>query len=179
MPSPGFKPRADVAERRAKVLRMRIEHRPYSEIAETLGISVYVAKIDYQRGLEAYAAEQKAAAGVAVEQELAKLDQLEEAVYRVLLAKHYTVSNGKLIYLGDDPLEDDHPVLQATDRLLRIAQRRAALRGYDAPRQVEVSGARAAEIEALAAGLGIAAGLADVDAEGADPAPGDAEAGEG
>ena len=36
-------------------------------------------------------------------------------------------------------LLDDGPVLQAVDRLLKIADRRAKLLGLDAPKRVEVS----------------------------------------
>lgn len=167
-----------MAERRTHVLRMRIEHRTYREIAETLGIHISTAKTDYRRALDAYAAEQRATAHLAVDRELAKLDQAEEAVYEVLRRKHYTVSNGKLIYLGDEPLEDDAPVLAAVDRLVRIAARRAALKGYDAPARIEVNDARAAEITRLAAELGLARGVADVDAEGAGTAVADPAAGQ-
>lgn len=166
---------AQVAARRADVLRMRIERRPYREIAAKHGITESTARTDYQRGLDAYVAEQRVLAATAVELEEAKLDQLEEACWEVLRAKHYTVSNGKLIYLADEPLEDDGPVLQAADRLLRIAQRRAALRGFDAPAKVEVDVARAAEIRKLAADLAAlggaaAGGVGELDESRAGPA---------
>ena len=176
---PGYSPRADVAARRAEILRLRIEHRPYREIAAQLQIAESTARNDYRRALDAYAAEQRATAHLAVDREVAKLDQAEEAVWEVLRRRHYTVSNGKLIYLGDEPLEDDAPVLAAVDRLVKIAARRAALKGYDAPARIEVNGARAAEITRLAAELGLAAGVADVDAEGAGAAPADPAAGQG
>jgi hypothetical protein len=148
---PGFKPRADVAARRAEVLRLRIACKPYAEIAAQLGIKPSTARADYRIGLENYAAEQRASAHLNVDRELAKLDQMEAAVTKVLEAKHYTVSNGTLICHGNAPLEDDAHVLAAVDRLVKIAQRRARLLGLDAPVEIRVSDAVDAEIAALAA----------------------------
>ena len=146
--------RADVAARRAEVLRLRTEQRPTAEIAAKLGITPNQVRVDYHRALEAYSAEQHATAGLAVARELAKLDQLEHVVYEVLRRQHWTVSNGKLIYHGDKPLEDDAPVLAAADRLVKIAQRRARLLGLDAPVEVRVSSEVDAAIMALSAQIG-------------------------
>jgi hypothetical protein len=199
---PGFQRRADVAERRARVLQLRIQQVPYTQIATELEIPVSTAKSDYRRALLARQAEQQAAADLAVTVEEAKLDAAEQAVWEVLRRRHITVQHGKIVgrFTGfakdpdtgavfrdadDKPipvyeeLEDDQPTLQAVDRLVRIAERRARLRGYDAPAKVEVSDARRAAIEALAATLGVAGGLADLDAAGAGAAPGDAPPGEG
>lgn len=194
--------RGAIAQRRANVLRLRIEQRPYTEIAEKLGISAAVAEKDFQRALEQRKRDQAAQADVAVAREEAKLDAAEQAVWEVLRRKHITVQHGKIVgkftgwvvdpdtqdYAHDDdgkripviePIEDDAPILQAVDRLVRIAQRRAALTGIDAPAKVEVSDARRAEIERLAAYLAAAGGLGDLDPAGAGAAPGDTPPGEG
>lgn len=138
--------RADVAARRADVLRLRIQHRPYAEIAAELGISASTARTDYQRGLEAYVAEQRASAATARERELAKLDALELEAWKVLTARHLSVSNGQVVTVEQadgsvEQLLDDGPVLAAMDRLLKVATRRARLLGLDAPVKVEVSDA--------------------------------------
>lgn len=58
--------------------------------------------------------------------ELARLDELETAVRKVLAARHITVSDGRVVLHPDtqEPMEDDKPVLQAVDRLLKIEESR-------------------------------------------------------
>jgi hypothetical protein len=193
------KPSAAVAERRARVLQLRgIEHRPYCEIAKELGIPESTARSDYERAFAALKEQQQTTAAQARQLELDKLDALEEAVWEVLRRKHITVSHGKIIgrFTGEflrDPetgelvrdmdghaiplyeeIEDDAPVLQAADRLVRIAQRRAALRGLDAPVKVEVDDGRLAAIRAIAERLA-ARRLGNMEPGGAGPAPGDPE----
>jgi hypothetical protein len=162
MSRPGFAPRADVAERRARVLALRIEQRPYAEIAAELGITASAARVDYQRALEQYAAGQRETAHVARDRELAKLDEMERAVYQVLRRQHITVQHGKIVRDDDGQVVvDDAPVLAAVDRLVRIAARRATLTGMDAPVKVEVSDATDQAIRALAAEL--AAGVGELE----------------
>jgi hypothetical protein len=200
VPPPGFQPKPDVAARRATVLQLRIEQVPYADIGARLGIPVSTAKSDYRRATAQLRTDQNAAASSLRAVERAKLDALEREAWRVLRTRHITVQHGKIVgrYTGsflrdedgeiirdsnDKPvlevqeIEDDAPVLQAIDRLTRIAQRRAALDGLDAPVKVEVNDARRAEIEQLAAWLA-AAGMGDVESEGAGAAPPGAPAGE-
>lgn len=170
--------RAAIAERRTRVLAMRIEQRPYSEIAAALDIAESTARTDYQRAVEQRRADLDEQRDMAIAIEVAKLDALERECWKVLRAKHIIVQQGKIVTDGDgEPLADDAPVLQAVDRLERIAARRAKLKGYDAPAKVEVDDARRAQIEAYAAEL--AAWVGDVDEAGAGDAPGEAEAGQG
>jgi hypothetical protein len=76
-----------------------------------------------------------------------------------------TVSNGRVVTLDGQPLQDDGPILQAVDRLnhiedrkLRIQERRAKYLGLDAPKQVVISDdVIDAEIRALAEELDRAA----------------------
>ncbi|MGH9056351.1 MAG: hypothetical protein ACRDYY_10910 [Acidimicrobiales bacterium] len=167
--------RALIAERRARVLAMRVEQRPYREIAIELGITEDVAEKDYQRAVEARRTALDAHRETAVAIETAKLDVIEQAVWEVLRRQHIVVQHGKVVYLRRKPMIDDDPVLRAADRLIRIAERRSRLRGYDAPTKLEVSAEVDAEIEAIAAAL--AGGMGIVAAPGEAEAPGDAEAG--
>jgi len=165
-----------IEQRRSRVLAMRVEQRPYAEIAAELGVSEDVARQDYQRAVEARRTALDANRDTAVAIETAKLDALEQAAWQVLKARHITVQHGKIVRDEDDkPIEDDAPVLAAIDRLVKIAERRARLRGYDAPTKVEVDDARRAQIEAYAAEL--AAWVGKLDEGGAGDAPGDAAAG--
>jgi len=174
---PLFQPSAEVAERRAQVLQLRIQQVPYQVIAERLGMSSANARSDYHKALKALRAEQDDLAGQARTIELAKLDAAEQAVWRVLRRKHVHVSGGRVVHDDNDqPLEDDGPVLNAVDRLVKIAARRATLMGWDAPARIEVSDATDQAIRALAGEL--AAGrVGDMesgreDAVAGDPRPG-------
>lgn len=128
--------RVNVALRRAKALEMRAAGAKYEEIRQALGYSSRgAATQDVQRALAATVRE---VADEVRQLELMRLDQMWVEVLKVLRRQHVTVSNGRVVTLDDQPIEDDGPVLQAIDRLLRIQERRAKLLGLDAPKQVEV-----------------------------------------
>jgi len=91
--------------------------------------------------------------------ELERLNDLEAAVHEVLARKHITVSNGKVIYVGDEPLLDDAPVLQAVDRLLKIEESRRRcdesrrkLLGLDAEKKLNLSGGVKYEVVGVSTG---------------------------
>jgi hypothetical protein len=79
--------------------------------------------------------------------ELERLDKLQRAAERVLSKNHVIISGGKVVCNGDAQLTDDGPVLQAIDRLLRIAESRRRLLGLDSPARVEHSGPDGGPIE--------------------------------
>ena len=130
------------AERDRKAVQLRSRGQAYQQISDELG---------YGHSSNARRAVKKILDGIVVEGrdeaikiELDGLDMMTRAVFEVLEAKHYVVSDGRIVHLGDkdDPdrreLLDDAPVLQAVDRLLKIADRRAKLLGLDAPKRIEV-----------------------------------------
>jgi hypothetical protein len=177
MARPTSEERVLIARRRARVLAMRIEQRPYDQIAAALGITEDVARKDYERARDAAQAELSVSRDAAIAIETVKLNALEQAAWEVLRREHITVQHGKVVRINRKPLIDDAPVLQAIDRLIKIAERRARLRGLDAPTKVEVDDARRAEIEAYAAEL--AAWVAGVEQGRAGDAHGGPAAGEG
>lgn len=127
------------AERDAEAARLRSRGMSYRAIATDLGVEVAAAHAAVQRALAAVVAEPAADVRAL---ELDRLDAMYAAVLGVLERKHITVNNGKVIQLPDEdgkltPLEDDAPILQAVDRLLKIQARRAALLGLDAPVKAE------------------------------------------
>lgn len=92
--------------------------------------------------------------------EVARLDMVLKAAFKVLHRDHYVVNAGKIVYevleyrrtpdggiaLDESgnpiaeklaPLLDDKPKLEAIDRILKIMARRARLLGLDAPTQFE------------------------------------------
>lgn len=178
MTRPGFAPRADVAARRARVLALRTEQVPYADIAAELGIPASTARSDYRIALEGLKQEQDGQARFNVARQLAVLDAAEQAAWKVLRKDHIHVQHGKIVRHEDDsPVLDDAPVLNAIDRILKIAERRARLLGLDAPTRIEVSDTVDAEIASLAAQL--AAGLGDMEPAREAEAARDAAAGPG
>lgn len=127
----------DTAERDAAAAHLRARGKSYRMIAAELG---------YADGSGAYKAVQRALKAIVVEAsaevrsvELIRLDRMWIAAQAVLEAEHFVVSQGKLIYKGDEPLADDAPVLAALDRLLKIQERRSRLLGLDAPVKTQVT----------------------------------------
>jgi hypothetical protein len=149
----------ETAKRDAEAARLRGRGLTYQRIADELGVSKQTAYDAVQRALEDTLAEPAAEARTL---ELERLDAMHAAVLAVLETQHVTVSQGRIVrrrVLDDngDPIVvardrddkpifreeeilDDAPVLQAVDRLLRIAERRAKLLGLDAPTRAEVGG---------------------------------------
>jgi hypothetical protein len=66
------------------------------------------------------------------------LDQLAQIAWGVLEANHYAISQGKVVRLGNQPLKDSRPVLEALDRLVAIEDKRARILGVYAAKRVEV-----------------------------------------
>ena len=162
----------DTAERDAQACQLRVQALSYAEIAEKLGYADQGhAHRAVQRALKATM--QEAADELRVV-ELKRLDSMFKLALKVANRAHVTVSNGRVVYLEDTPLEDDGPALAAIDRLLKIQERRARLLGLDAPVKHEVRNVDAvdAEIELLVARLA-AGGQGPV----APEAPARAEAG--
>jgi hypothetical protein len=139
----GFTRTPETAQRDADAARLRGRGWSYRRIAAELGIDVHTAHDAVQRALKAIVEEP---AQEVRQLELERLDAMYDAVMKVLETKHFTVSQGRLIKIDEEPLEDDAPVLAAVDRLLKIQARRAALLGLDAPTKVEQGGKLTYEI---------------------------------
>lgn len=125
------------AERDARACELRAQGWSYKRIAKEMGVDVHTVHDGVKRALRMIV--QEPAEDVRT-LELERLDRLYEAALAVLEREHVTVSQGKVIYNGTEPLLDDGPVLQAIDRLLKIQERRARLLGLDAATKTNVSG---------------------------------------
>lgn len=142
--------RVNVALRRAEAMKMRQAGATSVEIRDKLGYpNVKVVNQDIIRGLGQLApepaAELRALELARLDESLRRLEEARQIVLEVLARQHFTVSNGRVVYLGDEPLVDDGPVLQSVDRLVAIetqrernGARRAKLLGLDAPAKVEM-----------------------------------------
>jgi hypothetical protein len=143
------------AERDTEAAYLHTHGYTYGMIAQRLGYpSINAAKEGVRKVFNAAerepATELVATEVARLDAELVRLAELEELVYAVVDRDHITVSNGQVVLNPGTnvPLEDDNPVLQAADRLIRIedarrrnAERRAKLLGLDSEQKVSVSGA--------------------------------------
>ncbi|GAB2695996.1 hypothetical protein [Kitasatospora kifunensis] len=154
--------------RRAKLVEYRRKKIPYSQFYEELGYSsVNEATKDFKRTLEESIARQDGSVELYREEQLQELEYLAEEAHKILREVHYVVATSGKVALDpntDQPLIDHAPKLQAIDRLLRILDRVAKLRGTEQIRvEVLTIDAIDAEIQRLSrdlAALGDEAGEA-------------------
>jgi hypothetical protein len=134
--------KAEIDQRRARAIQLRIKGTTWDDIATELGYSGRgEAHNDVKRALEERSKDLADSADELRLIETANLDRLAVEAWKVLERYHPLVQSGKVVVdLSDRPLEDDGPVLAAIDRLLKISARRAALWGLDSPVRVEASG---------------------------------------
>lgn len=133
---------------------------------------------DIKKALKEAMAERNAAAELYVQAKLEELAALAEQAWKVLRARHYVVNQGVIVYVGvsaeegkrrgwhsvdalrqdliknadgsfKEPLEDDKPVLEAIDRILKIQDQELKITGGYAPvkKQLEVSGGIEVDLE--------------------------------
>jgi hypothetical protein len=148
-----FERSMETAQRDAAAADLRTKGRTYQQIADELG---WNDKSDARKAVLRALRDVVREPGEAVlhfelerlDAELGRLDALEAKVRAVLEARHITVSNGKVIVHPEtnEPMEDDAPVLQAADRLLKIeearrrnGERRAKLTGIEAAVKVDAT----------------------------------------
>ena len=110
--------KASAVARREKALELRAKGMSIRAIADKLGVSKTQVQRDIEKELQAAAEERKKIAGLIIDLELTKLDELEQEAWKHIAA-------------GE---------LSAIDRCLRIMERRAKLLGLDAAEKVEHSG---------------------------------------
>ncbi|MBD9700657.1 hypothetical protein IHE56_00830 [Streptomyces sp. ID01-12c] len=141
------------AERDAQAAQLRTQGLTYREIALELGFSDrsnarYAVYRALQDVIREPAEELLKVELERLDNQLVRLNYLETAARKVLNACHITVNNGHVITHPDtgQPMEDDGPVLQAIDRLVKIedarnrnAERRAKLTGLDAAVKVDAT----------------------------------------
>jgi DNA-binding CsgD family transcriptional regulator len=125
------------AERRATAAALRSRGKTYRQIAADMGIDVKEA-FGYVKAAMADVVRESAEA--AIEFELDRLDMAHRKAVEVLARKHITVSNGRVVELDGQPLQDDGPVLAAIDRIVKVSESRRKLLGLDQPAKTQISG---------------------------------------
>jgi len=135
----GYTVNPATAVRDAKAARMRSRSMTYQQIGDALEVTKQAAWEMVERAMKEVITEP---AESAVAFELQKLDAQEQDILERLEKRHFVVSNGRLISIGDPPLplEDDDFALRAHALLLRVAERRAKLLGLDSATKLDVSG---------------------------------------
>lgn len=150
-----FVPSIRTAERRAKAAQLRIEGYTPAQIAAMpeLGFADARAVREAIRIVRDEAIREPGEELIRIELErldaqLVRLNGLEVKARKVLEAHHIVVNNGRVIHHPDtgQPMEDDAPILQAIDRLVKIedarnrnAERRAKLTGIEAAVKVDAT----------------------------------------
>lgn len=127
----------ETAERDAKAARMRSRGMSYRDIARALHIDVRTAHTAVKNAMQEIIRED---AEAAIQFELDRLDEMHQAALKVLERHHIVVSNGQVVRLDGEPMQDDGPVLSAIDRIVRISESRRKLLGLDQPAKTQVSG---------------------------------------
>jgi hypothetical protein len=136
----------------------------FKAIGENFGITESAAYKMVQRAIEDIPRE---GTQELVQIELAKLDYLERKASDIMERNHaYVGQNGKVVYLEDNFLTDDEPVMKAMALLLKISDRRARLLGLNAPVRSELTSTVSITLEdksaqAKGAVLGLLARLKD------------------
>ena len=116
--------------------QMRSLSKTYREIGEHFGVNPSSAYQMVQRAIEDIPRE---ATSELVALELAKIDYLEQRAVAIMEKRHVFVSQGgKVVYDGQEKLEDDGPTLQAINTLAKLGERRAKLLGLNAPVRSEL-----------------------------------------
>lgn len=143
----------DTAGRDAKAARLRADGWEYRDIGRELGFSASNAYEAVQRVLKETvvppAEDLRREEVERLNRTLRNLTEMRDTVLGVLARKHYAISNGKLMYLGSNVLEDDDVVLRAVaqlgaieDRRTKVGESRRKLLGLDIPvkQEIEIGG---------------------------------------
>jgi hypothetical protein len=138
----------NTVKRDAEAAALRAKSMSYKKIGEALGMSTSSAHEAVQRSLTDTLAE-PAANLRQLERE--KLDRLEQLVHAELERQHFVIANGKIMYIGEEPLHDTGAVLACVDRLVKISESRRKLLGLDSATKVDVSGGVKYEIVGVSA----------------------------
>jgi DNA-binding CsgD family transcriptional regulator len=133
----------ETAEQDAEAARLRGRGLSYRQIGAQLNIDPSTAYRAVKRALAEIVAEP---AADAVAFELERLDTLYARALEVMERHHVAVSNGRVVALDGEPLQDDGPVLAAITALVRISESRRKLLGLDSPTKTAISGGLTYEI---------------------------------
>ncbi|MFD7554124.1 helix-turn-helix domain-containing protein [Streptomyces sp. NPDC059835] len=131
-----FTPNVEDAQLRAEAARLRAKGWTYTRIADELGYSSRSAAANAVKQVLAETAQDAGDEFRKVKHE--ELRMLTEVVWGILEREHIMVSNGRVVFLSDEPLKDPGPALAAASLLLRLNESGRKLDGADEPARVSV-----------------------------------------
>lgn len=140
MPAPAATQQA-VADRRAKVVRMRSTGIPPAVIARELGVSLDVVYQDVSVTLKARRDEMAADADLVVAAQVEELDAVRRTAWTNAIRRHYHVTPSGQVARDPEtgePLIDTAPVDRALGVVIKAQERTARLLGLDAAASVRV-----------------------------------------
>jgi predicted transcriptional regulator len=168
------------AARRAQATEMKKRGYTWTQIAEQLGYATAaVAAQDVLRALEYANRRVREQLDGYRQLEGEKLDALERLMWAIVRKKHILAQQGRIMFDPEtgEPMIDQAPLFAAADRLVKIAERRAKLFGWDAPTKLEVRATNEldtdiagllAQLAARGEGVPEAAALEEAPGDGAD-----------
>ncbi|MFI6484313.1 hypothetical protein ACIBH1_40780 [Nonomuraea sp. NPDC050663] len=143
----------EAAHQSAEVMRLRRQGQTFEAIGEQLGVTRQRAHQIYWAALKAIPAQEVTAYRA---EQAERLDEMLREAYAVLGREHVTVSQGKVVRMGQpyindegeadvdegrgEVVRDDAPKLMAIKTILQIEERRAKLMGLDTPVKQIVGG---------------------------------------
>jgi len=133
----------ETAQRDAEAARLKSRNMTYQQVGDALGVSKQAAHKMVERAMRDTLEEPS---DLLRQLELMKLDAAESAAVAIMERLHYAHSNGRLVYMGDNPIRDDGPALVAINTIIRCMERRAKLLGLDSPTKLAVTGAMRYEL---------------------------------
>lgn len=125
--------RISVAERDAEIVRLKREGWTFQKIGEHFGIDRSTVHGHFYRTLQRIAEPEVEKFRA---EQVARMELAREIVMDILSVRHIAISNGTVLH----DIEDDNPILQAVDRLIKIDEHEAKLLGLYARPEVMISG---------------------------------------
>lgn len=150
MASPARYTTEEIAEQQKTCYQLRLQHASFRDIAAKTGLSVSTVfervEAEIAETVAPYREQYQVMQRERLDQMSARLHQLADSVKDILRNRHYTISDGRVVQLDGEPIEDDEFVLKCIDRLVKIEDqlekievRRAKLLGLDAPTRVDAT----------------------------------------
>lgn len=125
----------EIALRRQRLVEMRIKGYTWQQIADELGYSsAQNACNDLNATMKRSETELSTTLDAYRQLELERLNDITRRLEKIYSKRHVVVQRGEIVRdENDEALEDDGPLMQAIDRMLKVAESRRKLLGTDAP----------------------------------------------
>lgn len=148
MASPTHYTNEEIAEQQKTCYQLRLQHASFRAIAAETGLSVSTVFERVETEIAETVAPYREQYQVMQRE---RLDGLSRTVMDMLTERHYTISDGRVVQLDGEPIEDAEFVLKCIDRLMKIEERRAKLLGLDAAVKVDATVTETTQVDIEAA----------------------------